>query len=127
LNDIEHRVLRPIWQDARIHYAVNCASIGCPNLQFKAFTADNTEFMLEVASVEFINHPRAVLVKNGKLRVSSIYNWYKADFGGSDASVIDHLLQYAKPTLADQLGNIESIDNDDHYDWGVNSLNSPQP
>jgi hypothetical protein len=126
LNDIEHRILRPIWQDARIHYAVNCASIGCPNLQSRAFTAENIETMLELASVEFINHPRAVQVKYGKLRASSIYNWYKADFGGTDASVIDHLRQYAKPPLADQLDNIESIDNDDHYDWRVNSLNPPK-
>lgn len=126
LNDIEHRILRPIWQDARIHYAVNCASIGCPNLQSRAFTADNMEAMLEAAAVEFINHRRAVQVKYGKLRVSSIYNWYKADFGGTDARVIDHISQYAKPQLAEQLSGIESIDNDDHYNWSVNSLNPPK-
>jgi hypothetical protein len=126
LNDIEHRILRPIWQDARIHYAVNCASIGCPNLQSSAFTAENTETMLDLAAVEFINHPRAAQVKYGKLRVSSIYDWYKADFGGTDASVIDHLRQYAKPPLVDQLSNIESIDNDDHYDWSINSLSPPE-
>lgn len=43
LNDIEHRILRPIWKDPRTHYAVNCASLGCPNLQSQAFTAQNTE------------------------------------------------------------------------------------
>lgn len=123
LNDIEHRILRPIWQDARIHYAVNCASIGCPNLQSRAFTAESIEAMLEAVAVEFINHRRAVEVKYGKLRVSSIYEWYKVDFGGTDANVIAHLRQYAKPPLADQLSDIESIDSD-HYNWGVNSLNS---
>lgn len=126
LNDIEHRILRPIWQDARLHYVVNCASIGCPNLQSRAFTADNMEAMLEAAAVEFINHHRAVQVKYGKLRVSSIYNWYKADFGGTDAGVIEHLRQYAAPNLADQLSGIKSIDNDDHYNWGVNSLTPPK-
>jgi len=40
LNDIEHRILRPIWRDARIHYAVNCAAVGCPHLKPEAFTAD---------------------------------------------------------------------------------------
>jgi hypothetical protein len=82
--------------------------------------------MLDLAAVEFINHPRAAQVKYGKLRVSSIYDWYKADFGGTDASVIDHLRQYAKPSLVDQLSNIESIDNDDHYDWSINSLSPPE-
>jgi hypothetical protein len=126
LNDIEHRILRPIRQDARVHYAVNCDSIGCPNLQSKAFTAENTETILELGSVEFINHRRSVQVKSGKLRVSSIYNWYKAAFGGTDASVIDHLRQYEKPMLADQLDNTEAID-DDNYNWGINSLNPPVP
>ena len=55
LNDIEHRILRPIWNDPRIHYAVNCASLGCPNLQKLAFTADNTESLLNRAAHEFIN------------------------------------------------------------------------
>ena len=49
LNDIEHRILRPIWKDARVHYAVNCASLGCPNLQLVAFTAENTETCLKKA------------------------------------------------------------------------------
>jgi|TARA_B110000971_G_scaffold51813_1_gene52499 hypothetical protein len=124
LNDIEHRILRPIWKDPRIHYAVNCASIGCPNLQSKAFTAENAEALLNLAAVEFINHARAVKVKNNKLRVSSIYNWYKVDFGGTDVSIINHLRQYAKPELAEQLSNIGSIDNDDHYNWSINSLSS---
>ena len=43
LNDIEHRILRPIWRDPCIHYAVNCASIGCSNLRPTAFTAANAE------------------------------------------------------------------------------------
>lgn len=121
LNDIEHRILRPIWQNPRIHYAVNCASIGCPNLQPKAFTGDNSEAMLDKAAREYINHRRAVRVNNGKLRVSSIYKWYKSDFGGTDRSVIDHIRQYASPALARQLEEIETIDNDDHYNWGINS------
>jgi hypothetical protein len=126
LNDIEHRILRPIWQDARIHYVVNCASISCPNLQPKAFTGANTEAMLETAAIEFINHPRAVRVENNRLRVSSIYNWYKADFGETDSAVIDHLLRYAKPALASKLEGIDEIDYYIQYNWNINSLDPPQ-
>ena len=50
LNDIEHRILRPIWNDPRIHYAVNCAAIGCPNLQDRAFTAGELEQQLDAAA-----------------------------------------------------------------------------
>lgn len=58
LDDIEHRILRPIWKDDRVHYAVNCASLGCPNLQPEAFTSDNVEVLLEKGAREYINHPR---------------------------------------------------------------------
>jgi hypothetical protein len=121
LNDIEHRILRPIWRDARIHYALNCASIGCPNLQLSVYTASNTESMLDLAAGEFINHPRGAQVVDGKLQVSSIYLWFIADFGGDDAGVIAHLQQYANPFLANSLKDISRIDNDD-YDWNLNSV-----
>jgi hypothetical protein len=121
LNDIEHRILRPIWRDARVHYALNCASIGCPNLQLRAFSADNTDAMLDQSAREFINHPRAARVVSGKLRVSSIYIWFIDDFGGDDAGVIRHLRQYANGPLAAALKDIQRIDNDD-YDWNLNSV-----
>ncbi|MFW5812572.1 MAG: DUF547 domain-containing protein, partial [Alkalispirochaetaceae bacterium] len=47
LNDVEHRIIRPIWQDERIHYVVNCASIGCPNLYPEPITADNWDRVFE--------------------------------------------------------------------------------
>jgi hypothetical protein len=121
LNDIEHRILRPIWRDARIHYALNCASLGCPNLQLRVFTGGNTETMLDRAAREFINHPRAARVVDGKLQVSSIYVWFVDDFGGDDAGVIRHLQQYASGRLANELKDIHRIDNDD-YDWSLNSV-----
>lgn len=122
LDDIEHRILRPIWQDPRLHYAVNCASIGCPNLQPQAFTAGNSEIMLENAALEFVNHPRAAKVSSsGKLRVSSIYDWFVDDFGGDEAGVLAHLRQFAKPKLSEALQGITEIDGD-HYDWNLNSL-----
>jgi len=46
LDEIEHRILRPIWKDPRIHYAVNCASIGYPNLQAQAFTSQKSDRFL---------------------------------------------------------------------------------
>jgi hypothetical protein len=58
LNDIEHRILRPIWRDPRIHYALNCASIGCPNLAHSAFTAANLETLLDAGARAYVNHSR---------------------------------------------------------------------
>ena len=125
LDDIEHRILRPTWQDPRVHYAVNCASIGCPNLQNRAFTAANTENLLQRGAREFVNHPRGARVANGKLRVSSIYDWFEADFGGSEAGVIAHLRRYANGETKTALEGIERIDDDD-YDWNINAAINPK-
>ena len=66
-----------------------------------------------------MNHPRGATVKNGKLTVSSIYQWFQPDFGGSDAGVIEHLKKYADPALEKKLTGIARIDAD-QYDWNLN-------
>ncbi|MFD2230510.1 DUF547 domain-containing protein [Alkalimarinus sediminis] len=118
LNDIEHRILRPIWKDKRIHYAVNCASIGCPNLYVEAFQSSKLESQLESATRTFINSDKAVQFINGKLILSEIYNWYAVDFG-DEKSLIQHLLNYYEGPLYQQLqsysGEIEY-----QYDWKLN-------
>jgi hypothetical protein len=119
LNDIEHRILRPIWQDPHIHYAVNCASIGCPNLQPRAFTAANLEDMLQAAAREFINHPRGVQFDGKRLRLSSIFDWFSEDFGQTRQELLEHLATYADEPLAETLRNYTGRISYD-YDWGLN-------
>lgn len=120
LNNIEHGILRPIWRDKRIHYAVNCASYGCPNLSATVFTAANTETLLEAAAGAYVNHPRGVaFVDDDFLVLSSIYDWYVEDFGNSETAVLAHLAQYAEPGLAARLKSFAgSIDY--AYDWRLN-------
>jgi hypothetical protein len=118
-DDIEHRILRPIWKDNRVHYAVNCASLGCPNLQPSAYTAENTESLLERGAREYINHPRGVAISNGRLRVSSIYIWFNEDFGGNAEGLMEHWRKYAEGSLAKGLENYSGgLDHD--YDWRLN-------
>ena len=123
LDDIEHRILRPIWKDPRVHYAVNCASLGCPNLQKKAFTAATADAMLTAAAVEFVNDPRGVRFEGNDLIVSKIYDWFEEDFGGSEAGVLDHVRTYANPDLAARLKGLSDYD-DAGYNW---RLNNPRP
>lgn len=122
LNDIEHRILRPIWKDPRIHYAVNCASIGCPNLQKLAFTAENVDRLLTTAAKEYINHPRGIKITDGKLLVSSIYIWFSSDFGSNYIEILSHLKQYASPDLKVQLEQFNKISSHG-YDWVLNKIN----
>jgi hypothetical protein len=121
LNDIEHRILRPIWQDARIHYVVNCASLGCPDLAAQVYTAANAEQMLDAGARAYINHPRGVELVDGKLRLSSIYNWYDVDFGSNQAERIEHLRTFAEPELKNQLNAYKGKINY-AYDWQLNDL-----
>jgi Protein of unknown function, DUF547 len=120
LDEIEHQILRPVFKDNRVHYAVNCASFGCPNLQQKAWRAATLESDLDAAARAYVNHPRGVTVTGGKLNVSSIYAWFKVDFGGNDAGVIDHLKKYASADLASKLATASAIDGDS-YDWSLNN------
>ncbi len=121
LDDIEHRILRPIWTDNRVHYAVNCAALGCPSLLPEPFDAARLEEQLTAAAHDFVNHPRGAKVEDGQLHVSSLYDWFQSDFGGSEIGVIRHLQKFAKPPLAQQLEGIEEIAGDD-YDWSLNDL-----
>lgn len=121
LDDIEHRILRPIWRDARTHYAVNCASLGCPNLAATAYTAASMEAMLDEGAAAYVNHPRGAAVVNGKLIVSSIYQWFIDDFGGNDVGILAHLRRYAAPAKRAELAPFKALDdNSDRYDWALN-------
>ncbi len=119
LNDIEHRILRPIWRDPRIHYALNCAALGCPNLRMEAYIEANMDAALEEAARDYVNHPRGVRFEGDSLVVSSIYVWFEEDFGDGDAGVLDHLRRYALPDLRARLMRAEGIDGD-AYDWALN-------
>lgn len=121
LNDIEHRILRPIWQDNRIHYAVNCASIGCPNLQPQPFTAAKSEELLDLAAHGYVNSPRGVWFVDNKLIVSSIYTWYRDDFAADQEGLLSYLAELADPEMAARLRDYRGPISDD-YDWRLNDV-----
>jgi hypothetical protein len=121
LNDIEHRILRPIWQDNRIHYAVNCASYSCPDLQAVAYTASNSDDLLEQAARTYINSDRGVRVDRDQLVLSQIFNWYLVDFAADEEQLIHYLQSYAAPALAQQLKTFSgSVAYE--YHWDLNEL-----
>ena len=120
LNDVEHRILRPIWKDKRTHYALNCASLGCPNLLPQAFTYLNTESLLEQGARDYINHPRGVKIQGENLILSKIYEWYQADFGGNEEGVIKHLQRYSTNKKLDYL-HADDLEIEYQYNWRLNS------
>jgi hypothetical protein len=122
LNDIEHRILRPIWNDPRVHYVLNCASLGCPDLSANAFQPSEIGPILDDAARAYINSPRGAQVNEGALIASRIYDWFHEDFGSGEEEIIAHLRQYAEPDLAEALMASDSIDRYE-YDWSLNDPN----
>ena len=123
LNDIAHRILRPLWQDPRVHYALACGAVGCPNLQPKPFEAQKLDRQLDEAAMAYINDARCITITEDRLGLSSIYRWYRDDFGPTDRDVINHLMAYAEPGLAMRLQRFEKISKDG-FDWRLNDAAS---
>lgn len=119
LDNIEHDILRPEWQDVRIHYAVNCASIGCPNLATSAYTGEKLEDMLEEAAKAYVNHPRGFAGTPDALIASNIYEWYQGDWG-TEPDVLSHARKYAEGPTAALLEGAQAIDSY-AYDWSLNA------
>ncbi|WP_426416823.1 DUF547 domain-containing protein [Aestuariirhabdus sp. LZHN29] len=117
LNDIEHRILRPGWGDPRIHYLVNCASRGCPDLPAQALDGSDNEAQLESAARRFINQDKGLQREGRGIRVSSIYDWYAVDFGDR-GGLIQHLKRYAGPHRQQWL--VAGVEVSFDYDWRLN-------
>lgn len=126
-DDIEHSMLRREYADPRIHFAVNCASVGCPALRPDAFVAQRLDAQLEEQAKLFFSNPREVSFDKAKkvLRLSSILRWFKEDFvSPGDHSPVTYVAKYL-PSLANELSsgrlraadvNVEFLE----YDWSLN-------
>lgn len=111
LNTIEHDIIRPAYNDARIHFALNCAAISCPPLLNQAFTANNIDQLLDVRTKSFINSSANDL-STSKIKVSKIFDWYKKDFG----DVAAFINKYSKTKI-----NGNAIVSFKEYNWNLNS------
>lgn len=120
LDDINNRIIRPIWNDPRTHYTLNDATIGAPNLYNRAYQGTAIEQQLNDAAFAYVNSLRGVEVIEGKLIISKIYDWYEEDFGGSKENIIKHINQFAKEPLLSQLKHITTVDSY-IYNWHINS------
>jgi hypothetical protein len=93
LDDLEHKFIRPVFKDPRVHAALNCAAESCPPLLPRAYREEDLDQVLDENMKRFVNDPirNPIDVKNRKLVVSKIFEWYADDFGGKDkiAAYID--------------------------------------
>ncbi len=133
LHDIENKILRAQFKDARIHFAINCGSSSCAVLPKEAFDPSSLEAQLDEAAARFINDGKDVVVDDAKKEVvlSKLFDWYADDFvvfakqraNLKEAGVVDFVLLYATEPLATKLRAAKA--NGYRvvflaYDWNVN-------
>jgi hypothetical protein len=130
LDDIEHEMLRKRgrYDDPRVHFAVNCASIGCPALREEAFVADRLDAQLDEQTLRFMSDRSRNRFRNGKLEVSKIFDWFGEDWrlGHRGITSLPMFLARYADQLADaaadrdriraQQADITFLD----YDWKLN-------
>ena len=110
LNNIENDIIRPVYKDARIHFALNCAAISCPPLLNKAFNSYNIEELLDTQTRNFINS-QANDLGSTKIKVSKVFEWYKKDFG----DVTTFINKYSKTKI-----NNNALISYKEYNWNLN-------
>jgi len=124
VDNIEHDILRPTFEDARIHWTLVCASFGCPRLLRRPYLAADLDALLTEVSFEFMASPRALQIDrdSGTLWVSSYFDWYGGDFEAESGDIIDYILQYAPQDKAEWIRanrndvRVRFMD----YDWTLN-------
>ena len=114
LNNIEHNILRKLFDEPRIHFAIVCASISCPNLRNEAYTGANVQQYLQEDAERFINDSSKNQLGTDEVQLSKIFNWFKGDFT-DQGSLIDFLNQYSKTQISPK-AKVKHLD----YDWGLN-------
>lgn len=120
LNDLENQRIREAFGEPRIHFAVNCASTGCPWLANFAYTASNLEESLDSQARAYIRRTAQIDRGDNTVRVSQIFEWFAADFearGGVRAFVASYLEGEDAPFVAAEGTEISHFD----YDWSVNA------
>ncbi len=121
LNQIEHAILRPEFAEPRIHFALVCASVGCPLLRRGAYFPESVRTQLEADASRFIHNPDKVRYDAQKktLYLSKIFKWYGEDFVKAAGSVAEYVGGYLGPEAAVGDGwAIVFLP----YDWNLNRV-----
>ena len=120
LNDIEHGIIRPAFQEPRIHYALNCAAASCPNLAPQAWKAEGLDAAFDAAERAYLADPRGVHVdEEGRIVASKIFIWFQEDFGENAADVAARLAAIAPAPTGAAIAARGRIDRYE-YDWSLN-------
>lgn len=116
LNDIENKLLRGNFpKEARFHFVLVCAGLGCPPIISSAYLPSTLENQLQQQTVKALNNPNFIKVKGKKVQLSQLFEWYKGDFTQGGKSEIEFVNSYRKEKL-DANSKISYYP----YNWALN-------
>lgn len=124
LDEIEHQILRKNFNEPRIHFAINCASLSCPPLKAEAYTGEQLSEQLDEQTTLFLNTTEfnRVDLEHKRLYLSKIFKWFEKDFTDESKSLRDFLTKYFK-IPDDQKTRIKEFQIVYlNYDWKLNDL-----
>ncbi|MCP4253155.1 MAG: DUF547 domain-containing protein [Candidatus Scalindua sp.] len=117
LDNIEHNVIRPL-ADPRIHFAINCASVGCPSLKSEIFDRNQIDTQLDKVVANALKNPLHLIMANNKLNATKLFKWFSKDFeSGGYEGVSDFIIRFAPKRLM----HAHQIENEIKYDWNLNT------
>ena len=127
LDQIEREIIRPVYQDPRIHFAVNCAAVDCPYLADFAYKGDKIDEQLESRTEAILSNEQFVQVESEELRYPKVMKWYRSDFTddsfqGSASNVAEYIASHTRDEVRtfinehDGAPPISPLD----YDWSLN-------
>jgi hypothetical protein len=134
LDDIEHKILRPEFKEPRVHFAINCASVGCPPLAADPYRAATLDAQLDAAARRYLASAQGLRIQGDTLLVSKILEWYGEDFVARfapDAARTPRRIEHAVRGVVERFGppaavelvrkptsRIRFLD----YDWSLNNV-----
>jgi len=115
LNNIEHGILRPKFNEPRVHFAINCASYSCPSLRNEAYTSEKLEYQLTDQAKIFLSDIRKNKISTDEIKISKIFSWFKSDFLLEAESIQSFINQFTEVEILKK-ANISYYD----YNWTLN-------
>ncbi len=115
LNELENTIIRPQFNDARIHFVLVCGAVGCPPIIPNAYFPNTVQEQLSERTTAALDHPLFTRVKASEVELSEIFKWYASDFGSSTHSIIQFINQYKSNKISEN-----STLSYYPYDWKIN-------
>ncbi|MFT7245030.1 MAG: transcription elongation factor GreA-like protein [Candidatus Azotimanducaceae bacterium] len=119
LDIVEHQLIRQLFNEPRIHFAVNCASISCPPIMPQAFVASHLDAQLDAATINFLSDRQANYLQGSTLYLSKIFDWYEEDFGGSVVAFVTGYRPELLQGLTQESGALKVAYSP--YNWDLNA------